>query len=410
MTVAGFPTKAKYVLREIYGFASGNYKDEQIRVLRDPTADYTGFTPIRSAPGIDLPGLVIKADPARMTKGWRIAIGAFGLDGDVQNAALLISPDLEVVRMWTLDEIPIGDKDPEPRYRVFPHGVDVLKDGSLVYAFDGGMSLQRQDACGHRMWAVRGHYNHTVNLDDTQETVWTLGDLVTLTQVSVKDGSVVREITMDEIIEKNPMIDILEVRKLHGNYLGDNERNTSGKWMEEPHHLNDVDPLPAAYADKFKDLGFEAGDLLISSRSLNLIFVVDPDTLKIKWWRVGVTQRQHDPDWLADGTIMAFNNRMSRDFSEVLDIDPRTFKTKVLFDGSKHDFYSRIRGKIEMLDNGTLVVTSPQQARAFEVDANGDTVFEMANLKPGSDTLNYTLSEMKWFPMDYFKEDTWKCE
>jgi hypothetical protein len=138
--------------------------------------------------------------------------------------------------------------------------------------------------------------------------------------------------------------------------------------------------------------------------------VLDPRSLEIKWWRIGAVQRQHDPDWLASGEIMVLNNRMSRDFSEVVTIDPKTFDKTVLLDGRNHKFYTRIRGKHELLDDGTLVVTSPQQGRAFEVNGNGDVAFEVINVKPGTENLNYVISDLKWLPRDYFHREDWQCQ
>ncbi len=406
--VASFPTITNAVFLELFGYASGDYKDESIRVQRDDATDYSGFEPVPTAFAMEVPGLLMRADPTEIAQGWRVLVGVFQINGDIENAVLLISPDLEIVRTWILDEVPVGGLEPRPKHRKFVHGVEVLRDGSVIFTFDGSISLQKFNACGEREWATAGAFHHAVTLDDTGETVWTFSNKETIAQVAVKDGSILRQISMDEVIAKNPMIDILEIRRKHSNDLGINSRNTTGKWLSEPYPFNDVDPLPAAIADRFE--GFNAGDLLLSARSLNLIFVLDPKTLEIKWWRVGAVQRQHDPDWLASGEIMVLNNRMSRDFSEVITIDPDTFDITVMLDGRKHEFYTRIRGKQKLLDHGTLIVTSPQQGRAFEVNRDGDVVFEVVNLKPGNEATNYVISELKWLPRDYFKKEAWQCQ
>ena len=405
--IASFPTIVKTVLLEVTSYSSGSYKDKQIRVKREGNADYTGFKPVPTASGIDVQGLLMRADPTAMAEGWRLLVGAFTVNGEIENAALLMSPDLEIVRKWILNEIPVGELEPRPKHRKFVHGLEILDDGSLIFTFDGSISLQRIDACGERQWATGGKFSHAVNLDDTGETVWTFSSLDTIAQVAVADGAILRQISMDEVISKNPMIDILEIRRQHSNDLGENSRDTVGSWMAEKFHFNDVDPLPAAIADRFD--GFDAGDLLISARSLNLLFIIDSDTLEVKWWRVGVVQRQHDPDWLPNGEIMVLNNRMSRDFSEIISINPSTFERTTIFDGRQNDFYTRIRGKHQLLDTGALVVTSSQQGRAFEVNRDGEVVFEIVNLKPDSDIMNYVISEMMWLPLNSFDLRDGKC-
>lgn len=404
--VASFPSLARDALRELLGYTSGEYKDVAISVRREASADYADFEPLPTALDHELPGVLMRANRARMTTGWRLLVGAFRIDDDIENAALLLSPDLEVVRSWILDEKPVNGLEPRPKHLKFVHGVDILRDGSIIFTFDGSISLQRFDACGKRLWATGGNFHHAVTLDEDQQTAWTFVD-ETITQVAVADGAIVRQITVDDIIRKNPTIDILELHRLHANDLGLNTRNTAGEWLDDPTHFNDVEPLPATFADRFD--GFDAGDLLLSARTLNLVFVLDPQSLEVKWWRVGAVQRQHDPDWLGDGRIAILNNRMSRDFSEIVALDPTTMARAVMFDGRSNDFYTRIRGKHQVIENGTLIVTSPQQGRVFEVDAEGNLVFEVANTKPDDANTNYVISELKWLPPDYFSSEAWKC-
>lgn len=407
IAIASFPDTAKDVLLELFSYLSGDYRDESIRVRREKEFDLSGFKPLQTKSPVDVSGLFVRAKQKELSSGWRVLIGAFEINGDIENAAFLISPDLKIVKTWILNEIPVGRLDPQPKYRKFLHGVEILRDGSLIFAFDNGISLQRFNSCGERDWSTAGAFHHAVTLANSNDSVWTFSGYDVIAKVSLKDGTILRQIPMEEIIAKNPMIDILEIRRRHSDDLGVNRRNSTGLWLADHFHLNDVEPLPSSIADTFES--FNAGDLLVSARSLNLIFVLDPRTLEIKWWRVGAVQRQHDPDWLDSGEIMVLNNRMSRGFSEVVAIDPHTFKRRVMFDGRNNGFYTRIRGKHQRLNDGTLLVTSSQQGWAFEVNRNGDIVFEVVNLKPGSDSVNYTISELRWLPPDYFTPETWKC-
>ncbi len=405
--VASFPSLAKDAFEEIFDIASGDYRDEALRVMQEEPFDTTGFRPFDSLDGSNVRGLQFRAEPGSMAEGWRVLVGAFALGEEVQNAALLLAPDLTIVRKWVLDEVPVDGATVRPGHRKFAHGLEVLPDGSFVFTFDGGVSLQRMDACGNRIWVTGGAFSHSVTRDDSGSTLWGLRGDVAIVQVATADGVVVRSIAIDDIVDANPMIDVLELRRIFGNDLGRNRRNTKLGWPHDSLHLNDVEPLPATMADAFPD--FRRGDLLVSARSLNLVFVLDPDTLEIKWWRVGQWQRQHDPDWLPTGEIMVFNNRMSRDFSEIVAIDPATFERRTVFDGRRNGFYTRIRGKSQMLDSGALIITSAQQGRAFEVSPGGEVVFEVLNLTPDDEPLSYAVSELRWLPPDYFERGLPSC-
>ncbi|WP_232831454.1 arylsulfotransferase family protein [Peristeroidobacter agariperforans] len=143
---------------------------------------------------------------------------------------------------------------------------------------------------------------------------------------------------------------------------------------------------------------------------MNLIFVIDPAAIKIKWWQSGPWRRQHDPDWQPDGTITVYDNRMDQVYSRIVRVNPSTRETQVLFDGQSHDFYSRIRGKHQVTGSGNVLMAIPQQGRALEIDARGRVVFEMMNISTDGRRKNYPISEVMWFSQDPFRMASAHCQ
>jgi hypothetical protein len=381
VAVASFPTTTKAVFKEVARILSG--KRDYGRIEARPTDQpWSEFQPVKSMVEGVGEGLIMRRGPDSPARGWRIVLGAFKTDGSIQHVALMLSPDLSIVHYWPLLEDGLEGGDDDDPAQKLPHGFSVLRDGSVIYSFEAGSSLHRKDKCGRTIWADAGKYHHSVTVDDTETTVWALrhdhesddAQSEKIVQIAVKDGKVMREISLADIISANPDIDILEVRRNPKAYVRENARGRPGPWLSDPFHLNDVEPLPRSIAGAFPQ--FAAGDLLVSARNLNLLFVIDPGTLAVKWWRAGATIRQHDPDWMADGRIAVYNNRLARGYSEIVEIDPATLATTVTVDGRDFDFYSRVRGKVEAIPGGGWFIASPEQGRAIEVSPGGNIALE----------------------------------
>ena len=132
--------------------------------------------------------------------------------------------------------------------------------------------------------------------------------------------------------------------------------------------------------------------------------MLNPDNRKIRWWRQGIARRPHDPDWQPDGTITVYNNNMHREWSTIVSVDPVSYRHEVLLDGADYGFFSHVRGKHQVLDTGGMLVTSTQDGWAFEVDENGEIVFEFLNLMDEEDKMVMSLAEARYLPLDYFQE------
>ena len=313
------------------------------------------------------------------------------------------------------------------------HGSLIQPDGSVVfnYEYNGTVKLSR---CGEMVWALAHPTHHSIEIAETGG-YWIPGRR----QLTEADPEGFPPFTLMDTDESYPEDLILRVteegtiaeqvsipRILYDSGLesimtaGGFVFLPTGTWDRELVHVNKIAELPAALADSFET--FEAGDLVLSLRDYNLVFVVDPDDWHVKWHQTGPWLRQHDPEFTADGTISVFNNNVYRlalgpgdrsdlatpRISNIIQVDPASGLTEVVYgEREGQEFLSVIRGKHDLTPEGGILITEFEAGRAFEVDAQGRVVWEYVNRYDDEQVLEMT--EARLYPSSYFTVDDWSC-
>lgn len=400
---------------DIAAFVRGDVNDDTTikeRLLNDanlvPTRQLREFTPADAEKfrPVELADKRSRREQPRVwvsgnaTDRYRIIAGAFDFD-DAFWGAVLLDPKGNVVHRWLMNGENLGLTDVGD-VRKNLYGLGFFPDGSAAFSMQeraGG--LIKIDACSRTEWTLKGPFHHVATPTEDMSAFWTYGGMQsdlhpTLERIDRESGEILQTIDMAEVEKANPDILIFNLQR---------NRNTSNAT-----HPNDIEPLPASIAKEFPD--FSAGDLLLSYHTTNLVFVLDPTSLAIKWWYVGSGDGQHDPDWQADGKITVFNNnwrarwRDAELVSTIVEIDPDRNIHRVIVDGSAYDFYSAFNGHHHVTSDGTVLVTSSTQGRMFEVDLDtGEIVFEFINSYNWTEGTTLHLSEA--FVVDAETAERW---
>lgn len=304
-------------------------------------------------------------------------------DDEVKHKLVFIS-DKEIIHEINLQEIQTVSKNNDI-YK-WPHGLIIDDEHFIYYNFDGGNSITKKDICGKTIWTIEGNFHHLMSLND--EFIWALrkkrfGDYdiaEEFVKINKFSGNVVYSFNVRDIIVANQPYDYFSIK----------QRDLSSLWEYEPFHFNDIDVLTEEFSDYFES--FKQGDLMISSRSLNSIYIIDQNTLKIKKILFGLTRRQHDPDW-NKGYISIYDNQTewkdgkryekSR-IVKVLGALEQNLET-LKFDV---DFISDARGNHEILEIDNLkytLITSPYEGKLL-LFKNEKNIFTLFN-KQKSDVL-----------------------
>ncbi len=309
------------------------------------------------------------------------------------------------------------DRIPRTDWNTSLLGAMAFPDGSILFNLEAG-GLVKLDRCGAVQWTLRSMVHHSieqaedggfwvpsiryVGRDSPFPLLTPPYKEETLMKVS-PDGKVLQEISVLRLIFDN---------NLHA-LLFANGRD--GVKFDTPDltHLNDVEELKGPIADQFPL--FSAGDLLVSLRNLNLIMVVDPSTQKVKWHQTGPWLDQHDPDFKANGKISVFSNNndgtrtgSAMGGSTVIEVDPVTRETSIRYGALPHQkFFTKYRGQHQHLDNGNLLISDSEGGRAFEVNPEGNLVWQMINRFDEDEVA--MVNDVVRYPAGYFTVKDWAC-
>lgn len=286
------------------------------------------------------------------------------------------------------------DRRGDPEQQIL-HGSHLFPNGDVLFNVDY-VGTVRIDACGDIRWQLPlGNHHSIARAEDG--TFWIPGTSEEPRRATKQypDGFLGLDdpVWIDQIlnvsekgtvIEKMNVLDILYANDLQRYIVKAFEPQAE---QDEPRanditHLNDVEPLHSSMADEYPL--FEAGDLLVSLRKIDLVFVADPESGTVKWHTSDPLIQQHDPDFIGNGWIGIFDNNM--DFtkrgkmlggSRIVAVQPHTDSVEVRFP-TPHSapFYTDATGKWQQLRNGNMLLSESKAGRVVEVAPDGRTAWE----------------------------------
>jgi len=302
----------------------------------------------------------------------------FVLSGHRPGAAL-IDMNGRVLHEWSrsFTEIFRGhEQETDEENAQYWRAAHLFENGDVISIFEG-LGIFKVDANSNVVWAKYNGAHHDLQvLDD--------GRICTLT----RDAHIVRRINPNTPI----LEDFIEILDAEGNslkrvsVLEAFENSTFSNAMSvlgmrrigDIFHTNSVQCLDGSLAETIP--AFKKGNVLISLRKLSVVAVVDMELGEVVWAMSGLWNAQHMPRMLPNGNMLVFDNLGNNDRSRIIEFDPVTQAVEWVYQGARpEDFYTQMCGANHRLRNGNTLIVESDFGRAFEVDEDGEIVWEFIN-------------------------------
>lgn len=322
-----------------------------------------------------------------------------------RSGTIVHSWEIDPHGVWSdLDQLE-GINSPDSVYSV---GAHLYPDGHLLVSFQGdntypyGVGLAMFDRDSHLLWKRKSRSHHWFSVDErgyiyTPEFRKIELPIVLMDrhlEIHCSQGGMYQDViaVLDpdgNEIEVIPLIETF-IRSGYTGLLF--EANNSQAALPlvhdecDPSHLNDVRVLSAAQTADSALLN--AGDLLISMRSMNTVAVLDAKTRLVKWADSGKSVLQHSPRYLGGDRVLLFDNlggNSAQGGSRLLEIDMNSRTARAAFPASDSpddvNFFSASGGHIDINRDGRRVLVSlSRQGRLVETDLHsGKILWEFLN-------------------------------
>lgn len=310
--------------------------------------------------------------------------------------AEVIEADGSVIHHWSLDWFDIWPEanhlpdylNPKEPPGSHIHGMVLMKDGSLVFNYDG-LGMVRVDANSEVIWRLPYRTHHSLYQSEDGH-LWVPGmithekpledlpfyepnfDEFTILEVDPDNGNILQEISLHTLFQDNELQGLLYLSSLglHPESQGDTL------------HLNDIELFPETMEPGF----FGPGDIMLSMRNINTVLVFNTNNWQKKFVSIGPFVRQHDPDFVDGNTISIYDNNDSAPAesgvqSRILLQDAPSGEVSVAYTGTEEEsFFSFLLGKHEWLSNGNILISDSRNGRIIEVTPDGEIIWEYNNI------------------------------
>jgi hypothetical protein len=369
---------------------------------------------------------VVQYDATRAYDGLTLLQGIFPEGVELR----LIDMSGNALRRWPVSFFDIWPEPshvpegalPVSRLNYHTQGMWLLADGAVVFNI-GNLGTVKMDKCGTVQWTVErlAHHSVTPNPDGS---FWI--------PVRADPRAVSPELMLEGVTPEMPPETLVryEDRLLRVSATGVVEKEYSvlqalfaggfaaelyDSWAidaVDPTHINDIEVVTPSLAAKID--GVSAGDLLVSIRQMHMLAIFDRNTGAIKWHHSGPWVRQHDPDITEDGLIEVYDNggeHLNADRfqgSSIISLDAATGESATLYPlGPDQRFHSRIMGTHQLLANGNRLITESMAGRVFEIDQDGNVVWDY--VKPYNESHATVIESAIRYDIEYFATQDWSC-
>ena len=287
--------------------------------------------------------------------------------------AILMAQDGTVLHRWRFDYADIPNAPEATLQQAGCWRRAAVREDGTLYAIHEGVGLVALDRDSNLLWFHAGGEHHDLSLLDD-------GTIIVLAREAKVDPRIHAEYPILEDLVLWLSAEGREIRRLS---LLDAWRNSrfAAELNARPYlvgditHTNSLEILDHAAGAGAPAFG--GGNLLLSARMLDTVFVVDPRAAQVIWSQRGPWRRPHDPSMTAAGTVLLFDNRGYIGHSQVLEFDPATMTEVWAYRGDPPpDFDSIFLGSAQRLANGNTLITEGCAGRAFEVTRAGKKVWE----------------------------------
>jgi phage tail protein X len=331
---------------------------------------------------------------------------------------------VDFFRLWPDPKHIIPKKNvPVDHFHYHTQGMLAFPDGSVVFNV-GEKGTAKLSKCGEVQWTIDRMTHHSIT-SDPDGSLW----IPAKEDVSrVSEALFFNKVNRERLLESSGWY---EDRLLKVGADGNIEREFSvlralfevGMDAElydasrfntmDPTHVNDIEIVTSALAQKIE--GVKKGDLLISIRQMNMLAILDRSTGQIKWHHVGPWIHQHDPDISAQGIIEVFNNnlpikaeRYHSSSSNIIGFDPFTKDAQIIYPlNNEKVFYTDIMGTHQLLANGNRLITESRAGRVFEIDQQGNIVWEF--IEQYDETHSALIESAIRYDSEFFTVSDWDC-